>query len=283
MQKIVPCLWFDNNAQEAVTFYTSLFKDSKIVDIIPFGDAGPGKKGDSMAITFELQGQSFSALNGGPNFKFTPAISLFVGCDTEKEQERLWKNLSEGGTVLMEMGKYPFSERYGWVQDRFGLSWQINLGKTKQKVMPFLMFVQSGKALEAMKFYLSTFSKSEVISLEKSNDAVKLATFSLAGTHIMTHDSNFAHGFNFTPAISFFVHCKDQYEVNEYWKRLSAIRAAERCGWLQDKYGISWQIVPTILTKMLKGKDRARAERAMKTVLQMKKLDVLALEKAYKG
>ena len=125
MQKIVTFLWFDNNAEEAVNFYVSLFKNSRIVNLSRYGDAGPGPKGSVMSATFELEGQQFIALNGGPHFKFTPAISLFVNCETQQEVDELWEKLSSGGR----------KDRCGWLTDKFGLSWQIiptALGKMLQ-------------------------------------------------------------------------------------------------------------------------------------------------------
>jgi len=114
-QKITSFLWFDSNAEEAINFYTSIFKDSKVISISRYGDAGPGPKGSVMGITFQLEGQQFMALNGGPHFHFTPAISLFVNCETQEEVDELWQKLSEGGE----------EQRCGWLQDKYGLSWQI--------------------------------------------------------------------------------------------------------------------------------------------------------------
>jgi predicted 3-demethylubiquinone-9 3-methyltransferase (glyoxalase superfamily) len=115
MQKITPFLWFDNQAEEAANFYVSLFKNSKIGSIRRYGDAGPGPKGSVMSVIFQLEGQEFFALNGGPHFKFTPAISLFVNCENQEEVDELWEKLSAGGR----------KDRCGWLQDKYGLSWQI--------------------------------------------------------------------------------------------------------------------------------------------------------------
>ena len=154
MQKIVPFLWFDGNAEEAMKFYVSVFKNSKVLSVTRYGEAGPGPKGTVMSCTFQLEGQDFYALNGGPQFKFTPAISLFVNCETQQEIDALWKTLSAGGR-------------------------------------------------------------------------------------------------------------------------------ADQCGWLQDKYGLSWQIIPTALGRMLGDKDAKKATAAMKAMLQMKKLDIKGLQQAY--
>ena len=115
MPSITPFLWFDDKAEEAMNFYTSIFKDSKIGSITRYGDAGPGPKGTVMSATFQLNGQDFMALNGGPHYTFTPAISFFVGCETQEAVDELWEKLSEGGAKL----------QCGWLTDKFGLTWQI--------------------------------------------------------------------------------------------------------------------------------------------------------------
>jgi predicted 3-demethylubiquinone-9 3-methyltransferase (glyoxalase superfamily) len=115
MQKITPFLWFNDNAEEAMNFYVSIFKNSKVGSVSRYGDAGPGPKGSVMSATFQLEGQEFMALNGGPLFSFTPAVSLFVNCETQEEVDELWDKLSHGGS----------KERCGWLKDKFGLSWQI--------------------------------------------------------------------------------------------------------------------------------------------------------------
>ena len=154
MQKIVPFLWFDGKAEEAMNFYVSIFKNSKIMDVTRYGKAGPGPEGTVMSGTFQLEGQDFYALNSGPHFTFTPAISLFVNCEAQPEVDQLWEKLSAGG-------------------------------------------------------------------------------------------------------------------------------APNRCGWLTDKYGVSWQIIPTILGKLLKDKDPAKAQRVMQAMLQMDKIDIGRLKQAY--
>jgi len=115
MQKIAPFLWFDGNAEEAMNFYVSLFKNSKVGKVTRYGEAGPGPKGSVMSATFQLEGQDFYALNGGPQVKFTPTISFFVNCEAQEEVDALWEKLSAGGR----------KDRCGWLQDRFGVSWQI--------------------------------------------------------------------------------------------------------------------------------------------------------------
>jgi predicted 3-demethylubiquinone-9 3-methyltransferase (glyoxalase superfamily) len=156
MQKITPFLWYDGQAEEAVNFYVSIFKNSKVISFARYGDAGPGPKGSVMTAAFQLEGQDFVALNGGPQYKFTPAISFVVSCETQAEVDELWEKLSAGGRK-------------------------------------------------------------------------------------------------------------------------------DRCAWLTDKFGVSWQIVPTILSKLLQDKDLEKAKRVMQTMLQMDKIDIARLQQAYDG
>jgi predicted 3-demethylubiquinone-9 3-methyltransferase (glyoxalase superfamily) len=292
MQKITPFLWFDNNAEEAVDFYTSIFKNSKIGQISRYGDAGPGPKGSVMVVAFQLDGQEFHALNGGPHYAFTPAVSFFVNCETRDEVDRLWGELSRNGTVLMELDGYPFSERYGWVADRFGLSWQVNLGRRSQKITPFLMFAgeQNGKAEKAMEFYSSIFNDSRVDSIQRHGaDAgdqagtVLHAVFTLEGQEFMAIDGGFNHAFTFTPATSFFVKCSTQDEIDNLWEKLSDGGSDQQCGWLKDQFGVSWQIVPPVLVEMMQDNDPEKSKRVTEAMFTMKKLDIAALKHAFEG
>jgi predicted 3-demethylubiquinone-9 3-methyltransferase (glyoxalase superfamily) len=300
-QKIVPCLWFDSQAEEAAKFYKSVFKDSKIIHVSYYGKesakASGQPEGSVLTVEFELMGQKFIGLNGGPVFKFTPAISLYVTCKTTFEVDRLFMALSEKGGILMPLDKYTFSERYAWVTDRFGVSWQLFLGTGHQAITPYLMFVkeQYSKAAEAAKFYSSVFAGESVfggskidaiVPYEKDEGehegAVKHASFSLDGYQFIAMDSGRDHAFGFTPAISFMVECATQTRIDHLWESLSFVPEAEQCGWLQDKYGVSWQIVPASLSRMMKDKDPARTERVMQALMPMKKLDKTSLARAYK-
>ncbi len=169
MQKITPYLWFDHQAETAINFYVSLFQNSKINSIHPFKSDRPEYDGEVLTMDFQLEGQRFMALNGGPAFTFSPAVSFFVFCDTEEEINRLWQKLTENGTEMMALDRYPFSERYGWIQDRFGISWQLILSSNPQKIVPCFLFVgeQHGKAETAIHFYTSIFKDSKVTRLER--------------------------------------------------------------------------------------------------------------------
>ncbi len=291
MQRIIPFLWFDTQAEEAAKLYTSLFDDSQILDIARYGEAGPGPEGSVMTVSFQLAGQAFTGLNGGPLFTFSPALSFFVNCDSQQEIERLWQTLRQDGAVFMELDKYPFSPQFGWVQDRYGLSWQLNLAGRKQKIVPFLTYVgdRKGKAVQAMNDYISLFENSAITRIERYGPGengyegtVKHATFTLEGQEFMAMDApQKEHDFTFNEALSLFVNCETQAEVDRLWYTLSTGGDPGQCGWLKDRHGVSWQIVPTVLGQLLQDGDRERAASVTKAMLQMKKLDIEALKAAY--
>lgn len=295
MQKITPFLWFDGKAEEAATFYTSLFKNSRIVKMNYWGEGTPFPKDQVMTGVFELDGFQFYAFDAGPQFKFNPAISFFVVCETKEETGKLWQQLSEGGTVLMALDKYDWSEAYGWVQDRFGISWQISLGKISdagQKITPALLFTggSHGKAEEAVKLYTSLFDNSSINGILKyaagenePEGTVKHAQFKLSGETFMVMDSSYPHQFQFNEAISFFVSAKTQDEIDFYWNKLTADGGEESmCGWLKDKFGVSWQIIPPVLMELMSSKDKVKAGKAMQAMMKMKKIIIADLENATK-
>src|ERR687895_2717668 len=291
MEKITPHLWFDNNAEEAAKFYTSIFKNSKVKNVTTLHNT---PSGTVEIFTIELLDQEFTLISAGPLFKFNPSASFLVACNTKEEVDELWGNLSNGGVALMELGEYPFSEKYGWVQDKYGLSWQvIYVGdqKIKQRIIPTLLFVgkQYVKAGEAMNFYASVFENARVGDiLHYSNGeepdmegTVKHASFILEGQEFAAMDSAHGHNFSFNEAISFMVHCDTQDEIDYYWDKLSADPMAEQCGWLKDKFDLSWQIVPNLMDEMLRDKNEKRVARVTEAFLKMKKLEIEELKKAY--
>ena len=158
--RITSCLWFDGNAEDAARFYTSIFPDSEIDTTARVTEsvakAARLPEGSVLTITFRLADHHFMGLNGGLEFKFTPANSFFVTCRSSDEIDELWNKLSEGGSILIAIDKYPWAERYGWCRDRFGLTWQLIMAENEKKIAPSLLFADdlSGKAEEAIKFYL---------------------------------------------------------------------------------------------------------------------------------
>jgi predicted 3-demethylubiquinone-9 3-methyltransferase (glyoxalase superfamily) len=300
-QKIIPNLWFDRQAEEAANFYTCVFNNSRAGDITRASKAGFEihglSEGTVMTAEFEIEGYKFLALNGGPLFKFTPAISFLVACQTREEVEAIWDKLSQGGSALMELGAYPHSEKYGWTQDRYGVSWQVMfMGEQEitQKITPTLMFTgeQSGKAEAALKFYTSVFDNSKIGNILRyakgmepdKEGTIQHAAFTLEGGEFAAMDSGWVHGYTFNEAISLIVKCQTQEEIDYYWERLAADGGLESmCGWLKDRFGVSWQITPFILQEMLQSSDKRKVENVTNAFLKMKKFDVGQLKKAYEG
>lgn len=297
MQKIIPYLWFDDQAEEAIGCYTSAFTPSSIQSIAHYPEEREeahmrDKTGKVLNAVFELSGQRFMAIDGGDTFKFNLSISFFVNATTEQEVDTLWTTLSERGSTLMPLQAYPFSPKFGWVMDAYGVSWQISLGARPQKITPTLMFVgeQHGKAEEAMRFYTSLFEHASIQSLDRYGEGergvvgtVRHAFFTLHNQEFSALDSNEAHAFAFNEAISFYVACETQDEVDHLWSALSAHPASEQCGWLKDKFGISWQIIPNIMEQLLSDPNPEKARRVMDAMLQMKKIDIATLQQAHSG
>jgi len=293
MQKITQHLWFDKEAKEAAEFYTSIFKDSKIKHTTTLHNTPSGSVD---LVTIELLGQGFTLISAGPPFKFNPSVSFLVASSTKEEVNALWGELSKGGSALMELGEYPWSEKYGWVQDRYGLSWQVMFmreSEIKQKIIPTLMYIGDlcGKAEEAIRFYASVFHSAKVGDILRYSQGeapnkegtIKHAAFTLEGREFAAMDSGYPSDFKFNEAISFMVHCNTQEELDYYWEKLSADPKAGQCGWLKDKYGLSWQIVPTVMDEMLRSKDEKKMARVTRAFLKMKKFDIAALKRAFEG
>ena len=309
--KIVPHLWFDDQAVDAANFYASLFPESRVDGVTPIpADTPSGPAGSVEVVEFVLFGQPFMAINAGPEFQFNPSISFMVNFDplffgdaasrdqdAKKKIDEVWDKLSAGGKALMPIDRYPFSERYGWVEDKYGLTWQLILtnpdGDPRPPIVPSLLFTQqnAGKAEEAVDFYRSVFKNTKLGSRvrygadqpSEKEGTVMFSDFVLENQWFAAMDSAQKHDFIFNEAVSLIVNCRDQKEIDHYWKKLSAVRAAEQCGWLKDRFGVSWQIVPTVLGQMMKDADPSRARRATEAMLQMKKLDIAELERAYAG
>lgn len=299
-QNIAPHLWFDKEAKAAAAFYTSIFPESKISSEVVIKDT---PSGDCDLVIFDLWGQRFMAISAGPYFSLNPSISFMVNFDPSRDSnaaeqiEAVWEKLSDGGQVLMPFDTYPFSKKYGWIQDKYGVSWQLILtnpeGEERPPILPSLMFVgeNAGKAEEAMQFYLSIFknSKQGVIAryasgMEPNQEGtVMFSDFMLENVWFTAMDSGLKHDFQFNEAVSLMVHCDTQEEIDAYFEQLSAVPEAEQCGWLKDKYGVSWQIVPRDMDEMMSAKSTQKQIDKVNQVMQsMKKLNIQALRKAYK-
>lgn len=276
--KIYPCLWFDGNAKEAAEFYTSVFDNSRITAESP------------LVVTFDASGQKFMCLNGGPHFTMNPSISFFIVCETEEETDRIWNSLSKSGYSLMPLDKYDWSPKYGWVQDRFGVSWQISWGKLEdvgQKFTPSFLFTrdQNGNAEKAIRFYTSVFDNSDIVGIMRYTKEqgevegnIAHAQFKLNGQVFMAMDSSMDHKFGFNEGISLVIDCENQDQIDYYWNKLTQGGEESQCGWLKDQFGVSWQVVPTILEELMN--DPARSQRVIDAFLQMKKFDIERLVEA---
>ena len=293
MQKIIPHLWYDKEAKEAALFYISLFDQSKLSNVTVLENT---PSGNTEIVNFELAGQQFQAISAGPYFRFNQSISLMVACDSIEEVNTKWEALVKGGSELMPLGEYPFSKRYGWVQDRYGLTWQLILldsGQAVQKITPNLLFSNDacGRAEEAMKYYTEVFGDSEVVMINRyeageaqsAKAKVIYGTFKLCGVDFSAMDNAFDVDFSFNEAFSLIVNCKDQKEIDYFWDKLSAVPEAEQCGWVKDKFGVSWQIVPENMDDILFHGSREEVQRVTEAFLKMKKFDLAALEKARLG
>lgn len=269
---IYPCLWFDGKAKEAAQYYCSVLDNTVITAENP------------TVVSFESAGEKFICLNGGPEYSINPSISFYLICNSEEEINRLWERFLDGGSVLMPLDSYDWSRKYGWLSDRYGVNWQLSFGGSEdlsQKISPVLMFTgnQSGKAEQAINFYTAVFKNSKIKGIVKYSKGdhdvegtVKHAQFILNNKVLMCMDSSYPHKFGFNEAVSLVVECKTQEEIDFYWDRLTESGEEIQCGWLKDKYGVSWQIVPAILGDLMS--DPERAGRVTKAFLQMKKFDI---------
>jgi len=293
---IVPCLWFDDQAEEAASFYAKTFPDGRIdaVTRYPSCETPSGKPpGSVLTVEFRIADMRFTALNGGPRFVKNPSISFFVHVDTAEEANRLHAALVEGGIELMPLGTYPWSERYAWVQDRFGTSWQVFTGREPggPVIVPFLMF--SGKvggcAKEAMELFTKVFEGGRIERVtEHPREAapegwISESRFRILGQQMAAFDSPVEHAFGFNEGISLQVMCKDQQEVDRYWDALSEGGQPGPCGWLTDRFGISWQIVPEQIADWIACEDEAARTRAFAAVMEMSKLEIAEIERAFRG
>ena len=292
-QKIVPHLWFDTEAEEAAEWYTSIFPDSEITSRDTFENT---PSGDATQMVFKLMGYEFMAISAGPYATKNPSISFVIQINKDDSAiiDKLYKELKKDGKVLMPLDKYPFNDKYAWVEDKYGTSWQLWLRdhrSNKNNIVPSLMFANEnkGKAKDAMKHYVDTFKKSEHLATinyphgmeNNTEDMIMHGEARLAKKRFAFSDSGEKHDFNFTEGISLLVKCDDQKEIDKYWDKLSADPEAEECGWLKDKFGVSWQIVPKVMDDMFAEGTPEQMARVTQAFLKMKKFDIEKLEKAY--
>ncbi len=268
---VYPCLWFNKEAKEAAELYCSVFKNSKITAETP------------VVVSFELNGKKITGINGGPVFEKNPSISLFVYSGSVAETNRIWDILKDGGDVYLPIGTYPWSERYGWLKDRFGMTWQIaSTGKNDREVriMPSMLFVgeQFGKAGDAIQLYTGIFTEASTLMMvnypegDSNEGKVMYSETSLNGAELVLMDGPGEHHYQFNEGVSLVVECDDQAEVDHYWDKLSEGGEESMCGWLKDKFGVSWQIVPKMLIELMA--DPEKAPLAFEKFKDMRKLEI---------
>ena len=295
-QIITPHFWYDKEAKEAAEFYAAVFGGNSKINTIDTIDGTPSGSAD--IVNFDIWGYEFEAISAGPYFEINPSISFMVNFDPSQDRDareridQVWEKLLPGGKPLMPLDKYDFSDRYGWIQDKYGVSWQLIFtnpeGEERPQIIPSLLFVGDvcGKAQEATDYYLSIFPDSKRGALityppgmePEQEGTIMFTDFKLAGQWFVAMDSAQRHDFSFNEAVSFIVRCKDQEEIDFYWDRLSAVPNAEQCGWIKDQFGVSWQIVPENMAELM----NRNLEKTTPVMLRMKKIIIADLEKAGK-
>jgi len=280
-QFITPAVWCNGTADEAAQFYASVFRDASVVEQVP-----------GVASTVSIHGFRLSLINGDDQYAPNPSISCFLNFDPllfgGEEQARayldeLYEQLNTGG-VLTELGEYPFSQRYAWVRDRFGMTWQLMLtdpaGEPRPFVIPSFMFggTNHANAEEATSAWIALFDDARRGALHRYEEGAPLeqgtimfTDFTLRGTWMAAMDSGDFHDFTFTPGVSMIISCEDQKEIDHYWAGLSAVPEAERCGWCVDRWGVSWQVVPHNIAELMA--DPTTRDQ----ILQMGKIDLSRL------
>ncbi len=295
MQKLIPYLWFDNDAKGILDFYSSIFPGTEVKI---HGVLSDTPSGNVEMAGMNILGLEFSIITAGPHYKFKPSISFMVTCESVDEIDSYWNKLIESGVALMEISEYPFAKRFGWVQDKYQVHWQLivrepdSAGLAAQKIIPAVMFSGEniGRAEEALKFYVNTFRDSEVNVIDfyepgenpEPKARVKHARFTIEGLQFAISDGN-GH-FDFEQAVSFMVLCNDQAEVDFFWNALTADGGKEiQCGWLTDKFGVPWQVVPSAFEKMMREGTTEQIARVQEAFMSMKKFNIARLELAYNG
>jgi len=266
---LYPCLWFNGNIKEATAFYCSLFSNASV------------QVNNEIVTKFEIEGTGIKLLNGGALFAKNPSISFFVKCETKVEIEKLYNALMEDGKVMIPLGNYPWCAYYTWVADKYGMTWQLFLGDLapgEQKIIPSMLFTKEvfGRGVEAMQFYSSVFKEGKITnqSLYEQGEAqpvgsLKFGSFTLNQSQFAAMDGPGEHAFTFNEGISFVVECQDQTEVDYYWEQLSEGGHEGQCGWLKDKFGMSWQIIPIALNALMA--NPVTAEKARNAFMKMRK------------
>lgn len=296
MQRFVTNIWCDRNAEEAGRFYASVFPNttSSVESTYPHEgllDFQQEFAGKPLTVSVDLDGTRLVLINAGSEFAPNPSVSFTLNFDplqfegdslaARAQLDALWAALSDGGKVMMPLQEYPFSARYGWVEDRFGVSWQMSLTDPSGDPRPFLMtsLLFSGpsqnRAADAVDRYLALFPDSELgmrVPYEEatgpaSSQAVMFSDFRLGTQWFTAMDSGADEAFPFTCGMSIEVGCADQAEIDRIWDALSAVPEAEQCGWLVDPFGVNWQVVPENMAELMRRPDAFAHMMPMKKII----------------
>ncbi|TDO20799.1 VOC family protein [Pedobacter duraquae] len=297
MQPIKAHLWFNRPAHEAAEFYTTLMPDSAISFVNQFSIPG----GECEVVEFTFAGYTFLGISGEAPFKISPSISFMINFDPSRDKDaikqidELWSKLIDDGKIMMPLDHYPFSERYGWVADKYGVNWQLMLtkpeGEQRPAVVPSLMYTGegAGRAEEAIDFYCSVFKDGKRgISARypggmapDQEGTLMYADFNIDETWLAAMDSAHQHDFTFNEAVSLLVTCDTQEEIDYCWSALSAGGTPGQCGWLKDKFGVSWQVSSAVMFEVLKTGTPSQVDRVIEVFRSMTKVDVAALQQAF--
>lgn len=268
---ITPCLWFKKRANEAAAFYCQTFRNSFILE-----------SSDS-SVKFSLNNLEFVALNNSPDISINDTISFSVYCGSDQEIERLYSAFSQSGEIVMPLGAYPFARKYAWVKDKFGVSWQLDVDpiNNRQNIVPSVMFVndQAPKLKEAIHFYHGIFPKPMKLfevtyppEIHMPEGCLRFAQHKLNGYIFNFMSNNERHGSELNESVSFTVWCKDQEDINHYWNAFnSQALKIGKFGWIQDKYGLWWQILPENIASLMD------AEENIQKLMQMEKINLANL------
>lgn len=290
MQRIVPNIWCQGNAADAGDFYAAVLPDAstEVVASYPMDELPDFQRdfaGKPLVIDVTVDGYRLRLINAGEEFRPNPALSFIVnmdpssfagGADEARTRiQSMWDAFGDGGTVRMPLGEYPHSQLYGWIEDRFGVNWQLMLTDPAGEPRPILIpqFLFTGPAVQAQQaidLYAGLFPDSGpgmLVPHPDGSGGLLFAEFNLAGQWFSAMDGGTDHEFTFTPGLSLEVNCADQDEIDTLWDALSAVPEAEQCGWLVDRFGVSWQIVPQNMGELMQRPGAYQRMLAMKKIV----------------
>lgn len=294
MQKIVPNLWFNHTAAQAAAFYETVLPNTRVTSTQRYPNEGLADfqsefAGDVLLVTFEVDGFEFVGINAGAEFTPNPAISFFLNFDPSRDPQArehlddVWAALVDGGSELIPLGAYEYSPHYAWVQDRYGVSWQLMLsnpdGEPRPFVVPCLLFTgpSRNRAEEALRTYADLFGGEATVAARYREQtqlaapgSVMYGELAAFGQWVAAMDAPVDQGFTFSPGVSLQVNAAGQDELDRYWAVLSTVPEAEQCGWCVDGFGVSWQVVPDNLGELM------AAPGSYAKLMQMKKIEIAA-------